>query len=43
MQVVEGSERGEAHYEASFLNRTMLAMGRLGVNRPYLVLILFTG
>ncbi len=42
MQVVEGSERGEAHYEASFLNRTMLALGRLGVNRPYLVLILFT-
>jgi hypothetical protein len=42
MQVVEGSERGEAHYEASFLNRTMLAMGRLGVNRPYLVMILFT-
>jgi predicted RND superfamily exporter protein len=40
MQVVEGSERGETHYEASFLNRTMLAMGRLGVNRPYLVLIL---
>ncbi len=42
MQVVEGAERGEAYYEASFLNRTMLTMGRLGVNRPYLVLILFT-
>ncbi|MCP4630913.1 MAG: MMPL family transporter [bacterium] len=42
MQVVEGSERGEAHYETSFLNRSMLAMGRLGVNRPYLILILFT-
>ncbi len=41
LQVVDGSERGEAHYEASLLNRTMLAMGRLGVNRPYLVLILF--
>ena len=41
MQVVEGSERGEAHYEASFLNRGMLAMGRIGVNRPYLVLIVF--
>jgi predicted RND superfamily exporter protein len=41
MQVVEGSEKGETHYEASFLNRTMLAMGRLGVNKPYLVLILF--
>ncbi len=41
MQVVDGSERGEAHYEASFLNRGMLALGRLGVNRPYLVLILF--
>jgi predicted RND superfamily exporter protein len=41
LQVVEGSERGEAHYEASLLNRTLLAVGRLGVNRPYLVLILF--
>jgi uncharacterized protein len=41
LQVVEGSERGEAHYEASLLNRTLLALGRLGVNRPYLVLILF--
>ena len=41
MQVVDGSERGEAHYEASFLNRTMLALGRLGVNRPYFVLIMF--
>ncbi len=41
LQVVEGSERGEAHYEASLLNRTLQAVGRLGVNRPYLVLALF--
>jgi predicted RND superfamily exporter protein len=41
MQVVEGSERGEAHWEASRLNRTMLALGRLGVTRPYLVFYLF--
>ena len=41
LQVVEGSERGEAHYEASIFNRSMLALGRLGVTRPYLVLILF--
>jgi predicted RND superfamily exporter protein len=41
LQVVEGSERGEAHYEASLLNRALQAVGRLGVNRPYLVLILF--
>lgn len=41
LQVVEGSELGEVHYEASLLNRTLLALGRLGVSRPYLVLILF--
>jgi hypothetical protein len=41
LQVVEGSERGEAHYEASIFNRSMLALGRLGVTRPYLVLFLF--
>jgi predicted RND superfamily exporter protein len=41
LQVVEGAERGEANYEASLYNRTLLAMGRLGVTRPYLVLILF--
>lgn len=41
LQVVEGSEKGEANYEASFLNRTLLAMGRLGVNRPYLIFSLF--
>ena len=41
LQVVEGSERGEAHYEGSIFNRSMLALGRLGVTRPYLVLFLF--
>jgi predicted RND superfamily exporter protein len=41
MQVVEGSERGEAHWEASRLNRTLLAMGRLGATRPHLVFYLF--
>jgi predicted RND superfamily exporter protein len=41
LQVVDGSERGEAYYEASFLNRSMLALGRFGVARPYLVLFLF--
>ena len=41
LQVVDGSERGEATYEASIYNRSLLALGRLGVNRPYLVLILF--
>lgn len=41
LQVVEGGEQGEANYEASIFNRTLLAMGRFGVTRPYLVLILF--
>lgn len=41
LQVVAGAERGEADYEASIFNRTLLALGRLGVNRPYLVFILF--
>jgi len=41
LQVVDGSERGEAAYEASFLNRSMLALGRIGVTRPHLVLFLF--
>ncbi|MBW2442339.1 MAG: MMPL family transporter, partial [Deltaproteobacteria bacterium] len=41
LQVVEGVKRGEANYEASIFNRTLLALGRLGVTRPYLVLILF--
>ncbi len=41
LQVVEGSEKGEAMYEASFFNRTLLAMGRLGVSRPYPVIGLF--
>ncbi|MEJ2283805.1 MAG: MMPL family transporter [Desulfobacterales bacterium] len=43
LEVVEGAEHGEARYEASIFNRTLLACGRLGVNRPYLVLILFLG
>jgi len=41
LEVVEGAEQGEAKYEASIFNRTLLALGRLGVTRPYLVLIMF--
>jgi predicted RND superfamily exporter protein len=41
LQVVDGVKAGEANYEASIYNRGLLALGRLGVNRPYLVLILF--
>jgi len=41
LQVVDGSERGEAYYEASLLYRSMLALGRFGVARPYLILSLF--
>ena len=41
LQVVEGGEQGEANYEASIFNRTLLALGRLGVTRPYLVFYLF--
>ena len=41
LQVVEYSKRSEAFYEASVYNRSLLALGRLGVTRPYLVLILF--
>ncbi len=41
LEVVEGAEQGEARYEASIFNRTLLALGRLGVARPHLVLILF--
>jgi predicted RND superfamily exporter protein len=41
LEVVEGAEQGEARYEASIFNRTLLALGRLGVTRPYPVLILF--
>jgi predicted RND superfamily exporter protein len=41
MQVVAGVKKGEANYETSIFNRTLLALGRLGVTRPYPVLILF--
>ena len=41
LQVVEGSEQGETMYEASIFNRTLLALGRLGVAKPYPILILF--
>ena len=41
LQVVDGVKAGEANYEASIFNRGMLALGRLGVSRPYLVMILF--
>jgi predicted RND superfamily exporter protein len=41
LQVVSGVKLGEANYEASFFNRTLLALGRLGIRRPYPVLILF--
>jgi predicted RND superfamily exporter protein len=41
LQVVPGVKKGEAKYEASIYNRTLLALGRLGVTRPYPVLILF--
>jgi predicted RND superfamily exporter protein len=41
LEVVEGAKQGEAKYEASIFNRTLLAFGRLGITRPYLVLILF--
>jgi predicted RND superfamily exporter protein len=40
LEVVEGAEHGETRYEASIFNRTLLALGRLGVTRPYLVLML---
>ena len=41
LQVVAGVKKGEATYEASIYNRSLLALGRLGVTRPYFVLILF--
>ncbi len=41
LQVVDYSARSEAFYEVSIYNRSLLALGRLGVTRPYLVLILF--
>jgi predicted RND superfamily exporter protein len=41
LQVVAGVKKGEATYEASIYNRSLLALGRLGVTRPYLVLMLF--
>jgi hypothetical protein len=41
LQVVSGVKQGEANYESSIFNRTLLALGRLGVTRPYPVLILF--
>ncbi|MGD9077683.1 MAG: MMPL family transporter [Desulfobacterales bacterium] len=41
MQVVAGVKKGEANYETSIYNRALMALGRLGVTRPYLVLILF--
>jgi predicted RND superfamily exporter protein len=41
LQAVEGTEMGETRYEASLVNRTLLALGRIGVNRPYPVLIVF--
>ncbi len=41
LEVVEGGEQGETKYEASIYNRTLLALGRLGATRPYLILILF--
>jgi predicted RND superfamily exporter protein len=41
LQVVAGVKKGEATYEASIYNRSLLALGRFGVTRPYLVVILF--
>jgi hypothetical protein len=41
LQVVSGVKKGEANYEASIFNRTLLALGRLGVTRPYLVIFMF--
>ena len=41
LQVVSGVKKGEATYEASIFNRTLLALGRLGVTRPYFVMVLF--
>jgi hypothetical protein len=41
LQVVDGVKEGEANYEVSIFNRGMLALGRLGVSRPYIVSILF--
>ena len=41
LQVVDGAEKGEANYEASIFNRSLLALGRIGVTRPYIVLTLF--
>ena len=41
LQVVSGVKKGEADYEASIFNRTLLALGRLGVTRPYLIFSLF--
>jgi len=41
LNVVPGAERGETAYEASLFNRALLATGRFGVNRPYLVISFF--
>jgi uncharacterized protein len=41
LQVVAGVKKGEAVYEASVFNRTLLALGRLGVTRPYHIFFLF--
>jgi predicted RND superfamily exporter protein len=41
LQVVAGVKKGEANYEVSSYNRILLALGRLGVTRPYLILTMF--
>ncbi len=41
LQAVEGTDMGETRYEASLVNRMLQAMGRMGINRPYPVIIIF--
>jgi len=41
LQAVEGTALAETRYEASLVNRTLQAMGRMGINRPYPVIIIF--
>ena len=41
LQVVDGVKQGEANYKTSIFNRTLLALGRLGVSRSYPVFYLF--
>jgi len=41
LQVVEGVKQGEANYKASIFNRSLQALGRLGISRPRPVFYVF--